>query len=337
MAGLSPERVTDIHTHVVPERFPRAASGWVSPIEVRPQCDCGRADVYIDGRQFRTITDECWDTDRRLATMDQSGVGWQVLSPMPELLSFWRPADEAAALADYVNDCLAGMVARAPDRFAALGMTPLQDPDRAIRVLEAIMVRPGFVGVQIGTNIDGLALGDRRFRPFFAAAERLGAAIFIHPVRPVGGYPLAGPAALTALTQFPCETALAAVSIIASGIASEHPRLRLAFSHGGGALSLLLPRLDHGWSASPAVQAAILERPSIQARRFFYDTLVYDRETLLFLISALGKTQLCIGTDQPFSIAEQDPVKRIDALGLTPQDRALLVSRNAARFLGDVA
>ena len=185
MAGVSPERVTDIHTHVVPARFPGGVSGWVSPIEVRPQCGCGRADVYIDGRQFRTITDECWDTDRRLATMDQCGVDRQVLSPMPELLSFWRPVDEAAALADYVNDCLAEMVARSPDRFAALGMAPLQDPDRAIRMLEAIMVRPGFVGVQIGTNIDGLALGDRRFRAFFAAAESLGAAIFIHPVRPV--------------------------------------------------------------------------------------------------------------------------------------------------------
>jgi len=334
MAGLSPDRVTDIHTHVVPARFPGSVSGSVSPIEILPQCNCGRADVYIDGRQFRTITDDCWDTDRRLATMDQTGIGRQVLSPMPELLSFWRPVDEAAAIADHVNDCLAEMVARSPDRFAALGMAPLQDPDRAIRMLEAIMVRPGFVGVQIGTNIDGLALGERRFRPFFSAAERLRAAIFIHPVRPVDGYPLAGPPVLDALALFPCETALAAVSIMASGIASEHPGLRLAFSHGGGALSLLLPRLDHGWSANRALQTKIQEKPSVQARRFFYDTLVYDRETLLFLISALGKTQLCIGTDQPFAIAEQHPVKRIDALGLAPEDRDLLLTRNAARFLG---
>jgi aminocarboxymuconate-semialdehyde decarboxylase len=329
--------VTDIHTHVVPFQFPNSLAGSVSPIEVSTQCGCSRADVFIDGRLFRTITAECWDTDRRVETMDQMGIGRQILSPMPELLCFWRSADEAAAIADHVNATLAAMVERSPQRFAALGMVPLQDPDRAIQMLEAIMTRPGFRGVEIGTNINGIPLGDSRFRAFFAAAERLEAALFVHPVRPIVGYPVQDPPAMQALAGFPCETALAAVSVIASGVAIEHPELRLGFSHGGGALALLLPRLDHGWRTTPAVRDTIRDTPSAQARRFFYDTIVYDRDTLLFLMRALGKTQLCIGTDLPFSVAERNPLGQIEALGLSAEDGTLLLRQNAACFLGYAA
>ena len=334
MSDQPPRRVTDIHTHVVPAAFPASMSGSVPLIEVRPCCDCRRAEVFIDGKQFRTVTNDCWDVELRLATMDRTGIDRQILSPMPELLSFWRSASDAASIAGHVNECLALMTERAPARFAALGMVPLQDPDLAIRALEEIMAHPGFAGVEIGTNIAGVSLGDARFRPFFEAAERLNAAIFVHPVKPVLRYPISGPPALDALAIFPCETALAATALIMSGVAAAHPGLRLAFSHGGGALALLLPRLDNGWRESPAVRQAIAELPSAIARRFFYDTLVYDGETLRFLIATFGVRQLCIGTDQPFAIAEKDPLARIRALGLSPDDRRLLLSGNAARFLG---
>jgi len=328
------EPVTDIHTHIVPASFPASISGSVPLIDVRPYCDCRRAEVFIDGKQFRTVTSDCWDMDLRLATMDRTGIDRQILSPMPELLSFWRPASDAASIATHVNECLALMTERAPARFAALGMVPLQDPDLAIRTLEEIMAHPGFVGVEIGTNIAGVSLGDSRLSPFFEAAERLNAAIFVHPVKTVLRYPVPGPPALDALAIFPCETALSATALIMSGVATAHPGLRLAFSHGGGALALLLPRLDNGWRESPAVQQTIAELPSALAKRFFYDTLVYDGETLRFLIATFGVRQLCIGTDQPFAIAEKDPVTRIRALGLSLDDRRLLLSGNAARFLG---
>jgi aminocarboxymuconate-semialdehyde decarboxylase len=337
MSDPSLHPVTDIHTHVVPLRFPDSLAGSASPIKISMRRCCGRADVFIDGRQFRTITDECWDIDRRIESMEQMGIGRQILSPMPELLSLWRPADDAVAIADHVNATLAAMVERSPDRFAALGMVPLQDPDRAIQMLEAIMTHPGFRGVEIGTNINGTPLGDSRFHSFFTAAERLGAALFVHPVRPIVKYPVQGSPSIDALVSFPCETALAAVSIIASNVAIEHPELRLAFSHGGGALALLLPRLDHGWRTTPAVRETIRDTPSMQARRFFYDTLVYDRATLQFLMRTFGKTQLCIGTDLPFSVAERNPLSRIEELGLSAEDRTRLLRLNSACFLGYAA
>ncbi len=112
----------------------------------------------------------------------------------------------------------------------------------------------------------------RDFEPFFAAAEALGAAVFVH----------------------------ALASLITGGTLLGHPGLRLAFSHGGGAFGLVLPRLMHGWRSSPALADAVPRSPLQLARGLYYDTLIYDRDTLRFLIERFGITQLCIGTNHPF-------------------------------------
>lgn len=322
--------VTDIHAHFVPAWFPPSLGGEASFIAMNSQCGCSTTDVLIDGARFRTVTDESWRVDRRLAVMDQTGIGRQLVSPMPELLSYWRPAPVAADMCEHVNMQLAELVDECPTRFTALGAVPLQDPDMATAALETLMADKRFAGVELGANINGIPLGDPRFRPFFATAERLGCAILVHPLQPIKGYPILG--AMNAFAAFPCETALCAVSLMTSGILTDHPNLRLALSHGGGALALLLPRLEHGWETTSQVREALHERPSAMARRMYYDSLVYDPETLGFLIRRFGSERICLGTDRPFAIAEADPVGRIDTLMLSNTDRDLVLRDNASRF-----
>jgi aminocarboxymuconate-semialdehyde decarboxylase len=326
----------DIHTHIVPAAFPRYA-GSASQVrwpEMRLEPDCRHATVMFAGTAFRTVTDECWDVDRRAEAMARAGIARQVLSPMPELLSYWLAPGDALALGRHVNDTIAEMVARAPERFAALGMVPLQDPELAARELAALMESGVFRGVEIGTNVNGTPIGDPRFEPFFAAAEELGAAIFVHALHPIGLDRLVGPPVLGAVVAFPCETSFAIASLITGGTLVRHPKLRLAFSHGGGAFGLVLPRLMHGWKSLPPVTRLIERSPLEQARALYYDTLVYDAATLRFLIERFGMTQLCLGTDHPFDIQEKAPVAALTALDLAPGDRDLLLFANAERFLG---
>ena len=80
-----------------------------------------------------------------------------------------------------------------------------------------------------------------------------------------------------------------------------------------------------------------MQSPAEQARKLYYDTLVYDPATLAFLIERFGITQLCLGTDHPFTIQETDPVGAVDALKLSGEHRDLLLSGNAQRFLGQAA
>jgi aminocarboxymuconate-semialdehyde decarboxylase len=213
-----------------------------------------------------------------------------------------------------------------------LGAVTLQDPERAARELESIMRVPELRGVEIGTNVNGKPIGDPFFEPFFGAAEALGAAIFVHPLRPAGMERLVGPPALEQIVAFPCETSLAIASLITGGMLDRHPRLKLAFSHGGGAFGLVLPRLQHGWSVLPALRAQMPEPPVAYARRLSFDTLVYDRPTLRFLVEQFGADRMMVGSDFPFVIAEREPARFAHALGLDEAASRAIAWENAERF-----
>ena len=324
--------VVDVHNHVVPEGFPADPSGccgqWPS-MKLRPD---GKSVAMFGTKEFRVLDNRSWDVGRRTADMDEEQVDVQVLSPMPELLSYWLPTNAASVLARHINETIAEMVRAAPDRFHGLGMAPLQDMDAAQRELEHAMRQLGLKGVEIATNINGVALGHPSLEPFFAAAESLGAAIFVHPLRPAGMDRLVGPANLEQVVAFPCETALAIASVITGGLMKRHPRLRIGFSHGGGAFGQVLPRMQHAWTAMAPIKAA-MEEPRAIAKKLFYDTLVYDETALRFLIDSYGASQLMIGSDYPFSIMDRQPTRRAGNLGLSDSDMDQLLFRNAERFL----
>lgn len=325
----------DVHAHVVPENFPRylgaaVPADWPS---MAPAQACHRS-VMISGKVYRTVSDRCWDVPKRLADFPGLGLALQVVSPMPELLSYWmRPAD-AQQLLRFLNDEIARMVSAGGGALAGLGAVPLQDVDLAIRELEYVVKTLGFPGVEIGSNIDGEPIGAPRFDAFFEACEALGACVFVHAIRPAGMDRLVGPPALQQVLAYPGDVGLAAASVITGNLLVRRPKLRIAFSHGGGTLGLLLPRLQQGWGVFPALRDAVAEAPVEQARRLFYDTLVFDTPALRYLVDTFGASQLLLGTDYPFNFHERTPVERVEAAGFDADTVAALVHRNAGRFLG---
>lgn len=326
----------DVHTHFVPADFPdcpgeSARRHWPSMSQAG---QCGHKHVMIDGRNFRTVTPQCWDADIRLADMHKMGVGHQVVSPMPELLSYWMSPADARVLLRNVNEQISELVRSQPDAFTGLCAVPLQDVDVAIDELDYAIGRLGLAGVEIGTNIGGVPIGHPSLDPFFAAAARLGAAVFVHPIRPAGVERLVGPPMLEQAVAFPGETGLAAVSAITADLLGRHPGLRLGFSHGGGTLAALLPRLRHARGAFPALAKVLADDPYEHARRFFYDTLVYDGPTLARLIDVFGASQLMVGTDYPFAIMEHEPLARLGELEAGADLSAALRRDNALRFIG---
>lgn len=324
----------DIHTHIVPERFPSyAGTGTNIPWPSMADAHACHKHVMISGKVYRTVSDGCWSVPRRIEDMSRMRVAQQVLSPMPELLSYWLPLADAKVLLRYLNDEIAVMVERAPDRFLGLGAIPLQDSDSAIRELEYVVSTLHFPGVEIASHVNGVSIGDARFEPFFAAAERLGAAVFVHALRPAGQERIVGAFTEQAVC-FPGDIALAAASMITGGIAARHPDLRIAFSHGGGALSILLPRLVHAWNAIPKAKESIPDSPLVYARRFYYDALVFDPAAVRFLAGTYGVSQLVVGSDYPFAMGEPDPVGTLEKAGFEPAVLDAIISRNARRFLG---
>ncbi|MBP8308961.1 MAG: amidohydrolase [Burkholderiaceae bacterium] len=324
----------DVHTHFVPSEFPAYAgpgtgAQWPS---MAPAHACHRH-VMIDGKVYRTVSDQSWDAQVRRADMQRTGVTRQVLSPMPELLSYWLEPRDGASLCRFLNETLSAFVAADPASFTGLGAVPLQDVDLAIRELDHAMHTLGLAGVEIGTNVNGTAIGDRRFEPFFAAAEAWGAAIFVHALRPAGMDRLVGPAILEQVIAFPGEVGLSAASMLTGGMIARHPNLRIAFSHGGGSLRAILPRLQHAWHSFEAIRQLMPDSPAELVRRMYYDDLVYDQEAIGELLRVFGPSQVMAGTDYPFAIMDLEPSARLSALAIDEPTRLALRSGNAQRWL----
>src|SRR3954454_19841329 len=173
-----------MHTHVVPESFPPAgnrasADRWPSMDHTAP----GRANVMIQGHNFRTVNEQCWSPARRTSDLEKEGADAQVISPMPELLSYWFPPEPGLEMSRYLNDYILKIVQPDPDRFYGLGMVPMQDPDLAAKELTNVK-EMGLAGIELGSNILGKSLGEPQFLPFFQEVERLGLSVFVHALHP---------------------------------------------------------------------------------------------------------------------------------------------------------
>jgi aminocarboxymuconate-semialdehyde decarboxylase len=276
---------------------------------------------------FRKIDTRSWDVDRRLADMVEDGTDMQVLSPMPELLSHWLPPDDAEFLSDVMNEQIAAMIAEAPRNFAGIGMVCAQDVPRAVRQLQKVKSF-GFAGIEIGTHINGVALGSETLFPLYEAAEALNLGIFVHPLHPAGMERIGTSPEFAATAVFPLETALASVSLLAAGVTERFPRLRILLSHGGGALSWILPRMDFGWSLG--LKGKMAQQPSKAARQFWYDTILYDAASLSFLATAVGSEHIVVGSDYPFAIRQKQP----GAFATRALGNEAVLAANALAFLG---
>ena len=335
MTAASPELI-DVHSHVVPKSLPGDPSGGGAYAWPSVHCDaCGRlATVKMGQKAFRDIDERSWDADRRAADMDEVGVSAQALSPMPELLSYWLDPKGALELNSHVNHAIADMVARRPGRFFGLGSIPLQDPDLAAREASDLRSKFGLVGVEVGSNIAGAYLGDSRFDPFFAAAQEQDLAIFVHSLHPLQARDLTRHPMLTPFAGFTVDTALCAASLIMEGVLDRFPRLKFGFSHGGGVLAPILHRMEFGWASSDHFGGKLPASPKSYARRFFYDSLVYDEAYLEHLTTEIAPGQVFLGTDYPYLIQQPEPGAFIASAATRAGIDDSIWSKAARRFLG---
>jgi aminocarboxymuconate-semialdehyde decarboxylase len=324
----------DVHAHVIPHDLPHylgsaVPAGWPS---MAPAHACHRH-VMIAGKVYRTVSERAWSPSRRIEDMEAMGLAVQAISPMPELLSYWMEAQPASQLLRYMNEQIAGMAALSGGRLVGMGAVPLQDLDLALAELDYCADKLGFRSIEVGSNVNGKPVGAPEFAPFFAACAERGVSVFVHALKPTGVERLVGPEKLLPALAYPTDVGLAAASVLTSNLIGRLPNLKMAFSHGGGTLVSLLPRLEQARKVFPALLDAMPVSPSEQARQLFYDTLVFDTPTLRHLLDRFGDTQLMIGTDYPFAFHDARPVESIAAAVSDVQARARLVSGNAARFL----
>jgi aminocarboxymuconate-semialdehyde decarboxylase len=271
--------------------------------------------------------------DKRLADMDAMGIDVQLVSPSPNQYHYWAPADLAEELVRIQNEALAELCASAPDRLMALGAVALQHPALAAEQLTHAVKALGFKGIEISSTIDGSELSDRRFDPFWAVAEELGALVFVHPM----GCSLDERLALAYLSNHvgqPVEHAVALSHLIFGGVLDRHQGLKIVAAHGGGYLPAHLGRADHAWAQRTDAHTCT-HKPSSYLSRLNFDSLVFEPRDLTLLIERVGIGNVVIGTDYPFDMGHYDVHGLVAGVpGLSDADRVAILSGNLLKLIG---
>ncbi|MBK9421851.1 MAG: amidohydrolase [Flavobacteriales bacterium] len=323
----------DIHTHILPQDIPDFGrkfgyGGFIHLDHHRPGC----ARMMMDDRFFREVEANVWDPMVRISESDAFRVHVQVLSTVPVMFSYWAKPKDTLNMAMFLNDHIAGIVERYPKRFVGLGTLPMQDTELAVQELERCK-RIGLKGVQVGTHVEGVNLGEPRLLPIFQACEELEMAVFVHPWDMLGKE-RTDKYWMPWLVAMPVETTIALTSMIFSGLFQKLPKLRVAFAHGGGSFPGTFPRIQHGFDVRPdlcAVDNPVPPREHLG--KFWLDSLVHDPVVLQHIVDLCGADKVALGTDYPFPLGELSPGSLIHAMPWDDKQKEQLLSGSALAWL----
>jgi 6-methylsalicylate decarboxylase len=255
----------------------------------------GKKDVAIQRGKGAGIGEA--EMEKRFAMMDSAGIAIQALSICPQAPQF-EDKEHAVTAARKANDLYVEVVDKWPKRFVAYAAVPLPHVDESLKELERVLGQRGFVGATIPTSILDKSIADPAFMPFYEELNRRGSVLFVHPGG-YGGYsPLIQDFHLTWMIGAPIEDTIAVAHLILRGIPQKYPKLKIINTHIGGALPMLMQRLDNLYTWE---NPSLSELPSITARRMWYDTVGHGYNPALKAgISSIGADRLVFGTDFPY-------------------------------------
>ena len=329
-------RSIDVHAHLTPQCFWRATENGGDWHTLKRETDArGMEYALVGGRRQALPPRAKWTPEERLADMDSLGVDVHVVSPYVGFYNYHLPVEVAGATSAATNDEIAGMIRTWPERFAGLGTLPMQDVKAAIAEMERCMTRLGLKGVEINDHINGRTLEEPEFRPFWKAAQELGALVFFHQ----GGDTVVTPR--SARYHLPnsignlADRAVTFATLVSGGVMDEFPDLKICLGHGGGYTCFGIGRMDHGWQVRSEARVHITQPPSAYLGRFYYDCIVYTEPALRFLVDSVGADRVVFGTDWPYDMALDWPVAWVLGMkGLSQEEKEAILWKNLERLLG---
>ncbi|KAJ7781038.1 amidohydrolase 2 [Mycena metata] len=331
-------RLVDVHTHLYLPRYAQMLRSRTSVPRILTSTRDGKPDdrlLILDHEPSggRPVGPQYWDREEKLKFMNAHGIDLSVVSSANPWLDF-LPASEAKTLASQLNEDLEQYCSDSPSlspslkRLYGFGLLPLVpeiSTDALVEATEQISKLSHLKGIIMGTRGVGKGLDDEALDPVWAALEKAGLVVFLHPHYGVdekawgdknNGHVL--PLAL----GFPFETTIATTRLILAGVLDRFPSLRLLLAHSGGTLPQLSSRLASCIDHDPVVASRLKHDARWYLGKLYFDAVAYGTEELGFVSDviaraerfetgssastvtpvdrALGSRRMLFGTDHPF-------------------------------------
>jgi aminocarboxymuconate-semialdehyde decarboxylase len=282
--------------------------------------------AFAGGKATRPVSKPLSDMAARLQWMNQQGIDAQVVGGWVDMFGYELPAAEGEAWSRLINDALMA-AARTEPRFIPLATVPLQDGARAAAVLKDA-IAAGFPGAMIGTLPRGVGsvLDDKDLDPFWAAADAAGAVIHIHPSFDAGDVRVNDYGLANAVGRI-SDAMVAVGRLIYSGHILRYRNAKVVVPMGAAGLPFLIGRLKQNQKVTPGVAD-----PVEALSQLYFDSILHDPRVLQFVIGMLGAGRLMMGSDMPFPIGDEEPMKIVAAAGLKSDQVASINGGLAAKL-----
>jgi predicted TIM-barrel fold metal-dependent hydrolase len=281
----------------------------------------------------------------RVEQLDRYGIDMQMVTPSVPLDVNVFPGDVTTqlSLARSLNDGMAKLMDESKGKLVAAGSIPImhfekigwQEMERAIKIL-------GLKAINLPSNINGKPLDLAEFEPFWAHAEQMGVAVYIHPW-PQPGRPYEADFDLPHVFGWPFETTITLARLVFSGIMERHPNLKIVSHHlGGGMIPFFMGRIMEsndptgtGESMGPSMPRSLFDYFS----RFYYDSAVGGSAAAIkCACEVFGPDQIVFATDGPHGPGKGETRLAsypglIRSLGLSQTATEKILAGNARKLL----
>ena len=292
------------------------------------------------------------DVDRRLALMDEAGIARSVLVPLPWIET--APAvhadpEKCLKAAKILNDALADIAARQPERFCAVALLPTANKSVLAaefrRAINDLKMKGGFFVV--GPTVKPPDHED--YETLYQMAVDMDVPLWLHPSRPPT-YPDYEDEAVSRYQIWQSlswlqDSSAAMVRIVFSGVFDRYPDLKLIIHHHGALIPLFAERMQYGWEYfeqnTGKKQPTDISAPYIDHfKKFYCDTATQGVSPRLLDIAGefFGTDRMLFGSDAPMDATAgraftRDAIASVSQMGVSERDKSEIFAGNARRLL----
>jgi 4-oxalmesaconate hydratase len=291
------------------------------------------------------ITDERIEESLRehMAEVQAVGTDLQLISPRPWAVP---TGDRRQAIVGEItrtaNDMIASCCRLHPEFFRGIAALPQAAGSSAkhwVEELDRCINELGFVGCKINPDpgegaLETPDMGSEHWYPLYEKMVQLDVPGLVHggPFRysrePELGY-------------FCTEETVAAFALLRGRVFQDFPTLKIVIGHGGGYLPYQVGRA-RGFRLNEIARDSSKEDFDTSMRRLYFDTVLYNPESLDLLFKVAGAANCLFGSDKPANGSVIDPksgralndiAPMIDAIPwLSDKDKEAIYEGNARRL-----